>query len=217
MPDAELDHRIRAVVVEVVETSPPPPSFESIQAGSLEPALPSRRRRRVARHGVRHVWAAMVALLVALSAIVIALVAVWLVGSDPDDPDRPARQNEMYEQPTEPATSVVSIEALPSLQFNAAEYVVEAGIVEIDYVSRGGAHTLVFAEQEFTGFKLFSPGDGRRDTGKVQLEPGQYTVYCDIPGHRAAGEEATITVRAASPDPAEDGHQRALNLMASAE
>lgn len=205
MPDAELDRRMRAFVVEVVETSPSPPSFESIHVGSSELALPSRRRQRVARHGVQHAWAAMVALLAVLSAIVIALVAVWLVGSDPGDPDRPARQNETYEQPTEPAMSVVSIEALPSLTFDAAEYVAEAGVVEIDYVSRGGSHTLVFAEHELNGFKLFSPGDGQRDTGKVQLEPGQYTVYCDIPGHRAAGQEATITVTTASPDPVEGG------------
>ena len=34
---------------------------------------------------------------------------------------------------------------------------------------------------------------GQSDVGDISLEPGEYTYYCDIPGHRAAGMEGTLT------------------------
>jgi uncharacterized cupredoxin-like copper-binding protein len=52
----------------------------------------------------------------------------------------------------------------------------------------------VFSEKEFTGFELAVNPAKQRDSGKVELAPGAYTIYCTVPGHRAAGMEATITV-----------------------
>lgn len=33
------------------------------------------------------------------------------------------------------------------------------------------------------------------DSAKAKLEPGTYTFYCTIPGHREAGMEGTLTVK----------------------
>lgn len=50
---------------------------------------------------------------------------------------------------------------------------------------------LVFDDPQFRGFELAVPEAPVR--GKIKLKPGTYTIYCSIPGHRQAGEQATIT------------------------
>jgi len=98
-----------------------------------------------------------------------------------------------YTPPKGPPDTSFEVDALPTLKFNLQDFPTTAGINEIVYVGKGGTHTLVFAESEFRGFKLAVNGE-ETDRGKVELEPGTYTIYCDVPGHRAAGMEATVTV-----------------------
>lgn len=67
------------------------------------------------------------------------------------------------------------------------------GPVAIEYVNKGAVvHTL--AIEGVKGFKLEVPRPGDIDTGSVRLEPGSYTLFCDVPGHRQAGMEAPLTV-----------------------
>lgn len=42
--------------------------------------------------------------------------------------------------------------------------------------------------------KLVEAAAGEQQTGTLQLFSGEYTYYCDIPGHRASGMEGTLTV-----------------------
>ena len=84
-------------------------------------------------------------------------------------------------------------ERLPSLSFQAKEFTIPAGVIQVNYVDQaaGASHTLVFSESQFSGFQLAVPQGPK--TGKVDLKPGTYTIYCTIPGHRAAGMQATVT------------------------
>jgi plastocyanin len=103
-----------------------------------------------------------------------------------------------YQEPAGAATTVLEVDAGPGTKFQAEEFTQPEGILEIKYVDKGEPHTLVFAQPEFAGFKLATPqGPTKR---KVKLEEGEYTIYCNIPGHRDSGMEATLTVT--GPEPA---------------
>jgi plastocyanin len=86
----------------------------------------------------------------------------------------------------------VHVVAEDSLTFDEDSYSADAGEVSFVY-ENGGAlpHTLVIDGIDTDDFKL-SVGD--TDEGSVELEPGEYTIFCDVPGHRGAGMEATLTV-----------------------
>jgi plastocyanin len=67
------------------------------------------------------------------------------------------------------------------------------GNVAFEYVNAGAIpHSLVI--EGVKGLKLEVSDKGDVDTGAVTLEPGTYTLFCDIPGHRQAGMEAPLTV-----------------------
>ncbi|MFO1537991.1 MAG: hypothetical protein ACKOVH_09250 [Actinomycetota bacterium] len=96
----------------------------------------------------------------------------------------------------EPAGDPVArfeVDALASLKFQATEFATVAGVNEIVYVGKGGFHTLVFEEAEYRGFKLEVNGE-QTDQKKIELQPGTFVMYCNVPGHRAAGMEAKLVV-----------------------
>lgn len=58
----------------------------------------------------------------------------------------------------------------------------------------GQSHSLVFLGDNGAPFgrRLLAPGVGR--TYSVSAKAGNYTLYCDIPGHRENGQQAALTV-----------------------
>lgn len=79
------------------------------------------------------------------------------------------------------------------LGFKEKQLQAAAGSVRVGYVNDGQIlHTLLF--DGVGGFKLEVPSKGAKDAGEVDLEPGTYTYFCDVPGHRPAGMEGTLTV-----------------------
>ncbi|MGH8990887.1 MAG: cupredoxin domain-containing protein [Acidimicrobiia bacterium] len=71
---------------------------------------------------------------------------------------------------------------------------VPTGAVTFTYVNIGAqAHNLLIDKIE--GFKLEVAAKGDTDKGNVELPLGRYTLYCDVPGHRAAGMEANLVAQ----------------------
>jgi plastocyanin len=99
-----------------------------------------------------------------------------------------------FKEPTGDPVGSVDVTAEATLKFNATNFNTVAGVNQINYLLGGGSHTLVFSEKELSGFELKVSPAQEKDTGKVELAAGTYTIYCTIPGHRAAGMQATITV-----------------------
>ena len=97
-----------------------------------------------------------------------------------------------YKQPSGPAQTTIDIKG-GNFFFDPKNADAPAGVDAIKLESEGGLHTLVFAGGKVPGFKL-QAASGKSDELKVTLKSGKYTFYCDIPGHRAAGMEGTITV-----------------------
>jgi plastocyanin len=88
------------------------------------------------------------------------------------------------------AHATVTVHAQDTLKFDKTAYTAKAGTIDIDYVNDGSQpHTLLIQ-----GNKKFKLGIGREDKGTVTLAAGTYTLYCNLPGHEAAGMKATLTV-----------------------
>jgi len=89
------------------------------------------------------------------------------------------------------ASGDVTVVAEDTLSFDKGDYTAEAGEVSITYEAGGSmAHTLLI--EGVDDFKLQVSSTGDSDTGTVDLEPGEYQIYCDIPGHESM--RATLTV-----------------------
>ena len=79
------------------------------------------------------------------------------------------------------------------VDFGDDAYTVAAGTIPVTYRNEGSiVHTLVI--EDVDGFKLEVSSKGDVDEGTVDLEAGEYTIFCDVPGHRDAGMEATLQV-----------------------
>ena len=94
--------------------------------------------------------------------------------------------------PANPNLTVIAEE----IHFDKKEYTVAAGEVRVAYPNEGTqTHTLVV--QSPTGDNIdpkLRVGPGKETGGVYQLPAGNYTIYCDITGHRAAGMVASLTV-----------------------
>jgi uncharacterized cupredoxin-like copper-binding protein len=79
------------------------------------------------------------------------------------------------------------------IKLDKSSYEASAGEVTIAYKNEGAIeHTLLI--DGVSGIELDVKAHGDTDTGTVTLKPGTYTIYCGMPGHRAAGMHATLTV-----------------------
>ena len=126
-----------------------------------------------------------------VSGFVIVVISAGLVSLGPSEEKEGAGGG--YKVPKGAPVATLEVDALPSLKFQSKAFTTQAGVTEINYLDKGGTHTLNFDTTD-ANLKLFQLNVPPTDKGKVELKPGKYTIYCATPGHRPAGMEATLTV-----------------------
>lgn len=85
----------------------------------------------------------------------------------------------------------VTVVAEDSLSFDRDAYTASAGDVTFNYDNDGNlTHTLLVDGVDDFELRVTSGGD--TDEGTLQLDAGEYRIYCDVPGHESM--EATLTV-----------------------
>ena len=115
-----------------------------------------------------------------------AVAAAFAVsGCGDDDPS-------LAQQPGQSSVEADAVEVVAEdIRFSETSLRAKAGAVTISYRNEGRIeHTLVI--EDVDGFRLDVPAHGDLDRGSLELAAGDYTIYCDVPGHRQAGMEATL-------------------------
>ena len=95
-----------------------------------------------------------------------------------------------------PSLEAMDFQALASLKFVPASLTVKTGVYTVTLTDdAAGPHTLDFEDPK-TLFAGLAVGDaGEKASSRIFFgEPGEYTYFCAIPGHRQAGMVGTVTV-----------------------
>jgi plastocyanin len=137
-----------------------------------------------------------------LAVAVLAAFGLAACGGDDDDDggDTTAAQEAQTETAPSGAgggsTVDVSSPSGSDLAFDQSELTAQAGPVTINYDNpQSISHDVVIEDSagEVLGeTELISAGN---TSTTVELQPGTYTFFCDVPGHREGGMEGTLTVK----------------------
>lgn len=91
------------------------------------------------------------------------------------------------------AESTVAVTGTNALAFEPESLTASAGTVTVELTAEDAdEHT--FVVEEIGDTEVVAAAAGETSSGSVELEPGTYIFYCDIPGHRPAGMEGELTV-----------------------
>jgi plastocyanin len=136
--------------------------------------------------------------LTVIAVIALAALGVAACGGGDDDDDDETTAAETTEATT-PAGGGATLEIsspAEGLAYDQTELTAQAGAVTVEYDNpQALSHDVVIEDAsgaELGKTELISQGS---TSTTVDLQPGTYTFYCDVPGHREGGMEGTLTVK----------------------
>jgi len=93
-----------------------------------------------------------------------------------------------------PLEGVPSLEVVgDNLRFEPAELTVDAERFNVAFTADDVFHTFVIEDADGDDV-VAAARPGETDRGGIELDPGEYVFYCDVPGHRAGGMEGSLAV-----------------------
>lgn len=137
----------------------------------------------------------------ALPLVAMALLA-GCGGSDDNSSDSSTADTGTT-QTEKPATTpgkgtTVDLAADPSgaLAYTTDSLDAKSGTVNVDFTNDAAiAHDVVFEDADGNEVGRSDVITGDSENVALDVKPGEYTFYCSLPGHRAAGMEGTLTVK----------------------
>jgi plastocyanin len=134
-----------------------------------------------------------------LAVVALAALGLAACGGGDDDNETTAAATPATTAPAGGgggSTVDISTPSGSDLAFTQKDVTAKAGSVTIDFNNQQALSHDVKVEdssgQELGGTDLVSSGTAN---ATVDLQPGTYTFFCSVPGHREAGMEGTLTVK----------------------
>lgn len=97
---------------------------------------------------------------------------------------------------TIPADADLVVKAVPTIRWDRDEYTAPAGEIEVFLANDDNVkHILVILEEDKVvgDLELVVNKRGDVDEGTITLEPGEYRIYCTIPGHSSMNSTLTVS------------------------
>jgi plastocyanin len=137
-------------------------------------------------------------LLLLLAAVLALGLGLAACGGDDEDDEEPAPAAEETTEDTNGgggggATISLAAAADGSLAFDQSSLTAAAGEITIELTNESGIPHNVGIEGNGVNEVSDTITEGSTSL-TVTLEPGEYTFYCAVPGHREGGMEGTLTV-----------------------
>jgi uncharacterized cupredoxin-like copper-binding protein len=97
---------------------------------------------------------------------------------------------------TVPSDADLVVKAVPTIRWDKTEYTAPAGEINVFLANDDNVkHVLVILQDDKVvgDLELLVNDKGDVDQGSIELEPGEYRVYCTIPGHGSMDSLLTVS------------------------
>jgi plastocyanin len=133
-----------------------------------------------------------------VTALVLTVLSAFALAACGGDDESSSETSTSATTDTDPAAEVVDVSAVEDGSFAYEQDSLEtaSGTVNVSFENPAPiAHDFCVEDggEEVGCTELIADGD--TDIAEFELEPGEYTYYCSVAGHRDGGMEGTLTVK----------------------